>query len=77
MDGREILTLIKEDGNLKTIPIVILTTSDAESDVSMCYQLHANCYLTKPVRLEMFETLVRNVNDFWLNTVKLMTPIKR
>jgi two-component system, chemotaxis family, response regulator Rcp1 len=55
-----------------TIPIVILTTSDTESDITRSYQLQANCYLTKPVRLEEFENLVRSVNEFWLTRVKLM-----
>jgi chemotaxis family two-component system response regulator Rcp1 len=72
MDGREVLAEVKSDVDLRTIPIVILTTSDAESDVTRSYQLHANCYLTKPVRLEEFENLVKSVNDFWLTKVKLM-----
>jgi CheY-like chemotaxis protein len=59
------------DPDLKTIPIVILTTSDAESDITRSYQLQANCYLTEPVRLEEFENLVKSVNDFWLTKVKL------
>src|ERR1700733_11475967 len=72
MDGREGLVEVKGDIDLKTIPIVILTTSDTESDITRSYQLQANCYLTKPVRLEEFENLVRSVNDFWLTKVKLM-----
>ena len=72
MDGREVLVEVKGDIDLKTIPIVILTTSDAESDITRSYQLQANCYLTKPVRLEEFENLVKSVNDFWLTKVKLM-----
>jgi chemotaxis family two-component system response regulator Rcp1 len=72
MDGREVLAEVKGDIDLKTIPIVILTTSDAESDITRSYQLQANCYLTKPVRLEEFENLVKSVNDFWLTKVKLM-----
>ena len=72
MDGREVLAEVKGDIGLKTIPIVILTTSDTESDITRSYQLQANCYLTKPVRLEEFENLVRSVNDFWLTKVKLM-----
>jgi chemotaxis family two-component system response regulator Rcp1 len=71
MDGREVLAHIKEDDNLKTIPTVILTTSDAESDVVKSYQLQANCYLTKPVELDAFESLVKSINDFWLTKVKL------
>ncbi len=76
MDGREVLARIKADPALKTIPIAILTTSDAESDVRKCYELQANCYLTKPVRLEEFENLVRSVNDFWLTKVKFLDGAK-
>src|ERR1700676_1158600 len=72
MDGREVLAEVKGDIDLKTIPMVILTTSDTESDITRSYQLQANCYLTKPVRLEEFENLVRSINDFWLTKVKLM-----
>ena len=71
MDGREVLTLIKEDDVLKTIPTVILTTSDAEADILTSYKLQANCYLSKPVQLEDFESLVKSINDFWLTRVKL------
>jgi two-component system, chemotaxis family, response regulator Rcp1 len=71
MDGREVLAHIKENENLKTIPTVILTTSDAEADIMTSYQLRANCYLSKPVQLEEFEGLVKSINDFWLTTVKL------
>jgi CheY-like chemotaxis protein len=76
MDGREVLARIKGDASLKTIPIAILTTSDAESDVRKSYELQANCYMTKPVRLEEFETLVRSVNDFWLTKVKFLESTK-
>jgi len=71
MDGREVLAHIKEDESLKTIPTVILTTSAAETDILKSYQLQANCYLTKPVQLEAFETVVRSINEFWLTKVKL------
>jgi two-component system, chemotaxis family, response regulator Rcp1 len=71
MDGREVLTHIKEDEDLKTIPTVILTTSDAEADILTSYQLQANCYVSKPVQLEEFEGLVKTINDFWLTKVKL------
>jgi chemotaxis family two-component system response regulator Rcp1 len=71
MDGQQVLALIKTDSGLKTIPIVILTTSTAEADIVNCYQLKANCYLTKPVELEAFEELVRSISDFWLTRVKL------
>jgi chemotaxis family two-component system response regulator Rcp1 len=72
MDGREVLALIKEDEGLKTIPTVILTTSDAEADIVKSYELRANCYLSKPVQLEAFEDLVKSINDFWLKKVKLL-----
>jgi two-component system, chemotaxis family, response regulator Rcp1 len=71
MDGREVLAHIKADDDLKTIPTVILTTSDAEADILTSYQLQANCYLSKPVQLEEFESLVKSINDFWLTKVKL------
>ena len=71
MDGRQVLALIKEDDRLKTIPTVILTTSDAEADIVKSYQLQANCYLSKPVQLDAFEGLVKSINDFWLTKVKL------
>jgi two-component system, chemotaxis family, response regulator Rcp1 len=71
MDGREVLTLIKEHESLKLIPTVILTTSDAEADILKSYQLRANCYLTKPVQLEAFEAVVKNVHLFWGTKVKL------
>jgi two-component system, chemotaxis family, response regulator Rcp1 len=71
MDGREVLMQIKEDNNLKTIPTVILTTSEAEVDIVTSYQLQANSYLIKPVQLEAFESLVRSINDFWLVKAKL------
>ena len=71
MDGREVLAQIKKDESLKTIPTVILTTSDAEGDIAKSYQLQANCYLTKPVQLNAFEALVKSINDFWLTKAKL------
>lgn len=71
MDGREVLAQIKEDSRLKTIPTVILTTSVAEADIVKSYQLQANCYLSKPVQLDAFESLVKSINDFWLTKVKL------
>jgi two-component system, chemotaxis family, response regulator Rcp1 len=66
MDGREVLAHIKADDSLKMIPTVILTTSDAEADITYSYRLQANCYLNKPVQLEAFESLVKSINDFWL-----------
>src|SRR6202022_1621394 len=71
MDGREVLAHIKENADLKMIPTVILTTSDAEADIVKSYQLQANCYLTKPVQGEEFESLVKSINDFWLTKVRL------
>ncbi|HEV7763481.1 MAG TPA: response regulator [Thermoanaerobaculia bacterium] len=73
MDGREVLALIKENESLRTIPTVILTTSDAEADIVKSYELQANCYLSKPVQLDAFEALVVSINDFWLTKVKLPT----
>lgn len=71
MDGREVLAHIKADDSLRTIPTVILTTSESQADIVTSYQLQANCYLTKPVQLDAFENLVRSINDFWLTKVKL------
>jgi two-component system, chemotaxis family, response regulator Rcp1 len=71
MDGREVLAQIKMDDRLRTIPIVILTTSESEDDIAKSYQLHANCYLCKPVQLVAFENLVQSVNDFWLTKARL------
>jgi CheY-like chemotaxis protein len=71
MDGREVLAQIKEDIQLKSIPTVILTTSEAEADIVKSYELQANSYLSKPVELDAFESLVKSINDFWLTKVKL------
>lgn len=71
MDGREVLAHIKGDSALNLIPIVILTTSVSEADIVKSYQLRANCYLSKPVQLDEFESLVRSINDFWLTKAKL------
>jgi chemotaxis family two-component system response regulator Rcp1 len=70
-DGREVLAEIKEDPTLKTIPVVVLTTSSSEADVLRSYQLHANCYITKPVGLEGFLTVVKSIDGFWLSVVRL------
>jgi CheY-like chemotaxis protein len=75
MDGREVLSQIKMDDHLKTIPTIILTTSEAQADIVKSYQLQANCYLTKPVQLEAFEGLVTSINDFWLTKAKLPQPM--
>jgi CheY-like chemotaxis protein len=70
-DGREVLADIKSDGDLMRIPVVILTTSEDEQDILKSYNLHANCYIQKPVDLEQFMVVVRSVEDFWLTIVKL------
>ena len=75
MDGREVLANIKADAALRTIPTVILTTSDADADILRSYELNANAYLKKPVTLDAFERLVRSINDFWLTEVVL--PVRR
>src|SRR5258707_12699390 len=69
--GREVLAEIKSDPDLKRIPVVILTTSKAEEDILKTYNLHANCYVTKPVDLEQFVKVVKSLEDFWLAIVKL------
>lgn len=71
MDGRELLAEIKEDPQLRHIPVIVLTTSDARQDVWGAYKLHANCYLTKPIQMEDFLHKVRSVEDFWLTVVRL------
>jgi len=70
-DGREVLAEIKASPTLKRIPVVILTTSEAEEDILKTYDLHANCYITKPVDLDQFVKVVRSIEDFWLTIVKL------
>jgi chemotaxis family two-component system response regulator Rcp1 len=70
-DGREVLAEIKSDENLKRIPVIILTTSQAEEDILRAYGLNANCYITKPVDLDRFITVVKSIEDFWLSIVKL------
>ena len=71
MDGREVLARVKEDPDLRRIPIVVLTTSEAEQDVLRAYDLHANCYILKPVDLDQFILAVRSIESFWLSIVKL------
>lgn len=73
-DGREVLAEIKGDGSLKRIPVVVLTTSGAEQDVFDSYDLQANCYITKPIELDLFLETVRSMGDFWMNVVKLPNP---
>ena len=70
-NGREVLEEMKEDPDLKRIPVVVLTTSKSEQDILKSYNLHANCYITKPVDFEQFSSVVRAVEDFWFTVVKL------
>jgi two-component system, chemotaxis family, response regulator Rcp1 len=70
-DGREVLEEIKRDTQLRTIPVVILTSSQAEQDICRAYDLHANCYVSKPVDLEQFITVVKSIENFWFTIVKL------
>jgi len=77
MDGREVLARIKSDDGLKTIPTMILTTSQSDVDIAKAYQLGANCYLTKPVQLDAFDNLVASIVDFWVTKVRLAQKAKR
>jgi two-component system, chemotaxis family, response regulator Rcp1 len=70
-DGRELLAEIKNDPGLKRIPVVILTTSRAEEDIIKTYNLHANCYITKPLDLEQFMKVIKSIEEFWLTIVVL------
>ncbi|MBU4277575.1 MAG: response regulator [Proteobacteria bacterium] len=70
-DGREVLAEIKDDPDLKRIPVVVLTVSQAEEDILRTYDLHANCYITKPLDLDRFLEVVQQVENFWLTIVKL------
>jgi CheY-like chemotaxis protein len=71
VDGRQVLAQLKEDSDLRRIPVVVLTTSNADQDIIKAYDLHANCYIAKPVALDEFITLVRSIEEFWLTLVKL------
>ncbi len=71
VDGREVLAAIKSDDALRGIPVVVLTTSDADTDVLRAYDLHCNCYLVKPVNVTRFFDLIRNFDNFWLSVVRL------
>jgi CheY-like chemotaxis protein len=70
-DGRQVLAEIKKDEDLRRIPVVILSTSQAEADVARAYDLHANCYITKPLDVERLITVVKSIEDFWLTIVRL------
>lgn len=75
-DGREVLSEIKADDELKHIPIVIMTISQAEEDILKTYNLHANCYITKPIDLNQFIKVVKSIEDFWFSIVKLPPKTK-
>jgi CheY-like chemotaxis protein len=70
-DGREVLAEIKDDPDLRRIPVVVITSSSSEEDVLRSYDLHANCYVSKPVDLEQFVSVVKSIEDFWMGIVKL------
>jgi CheY-like chemotaxis protein len=74
-DGREVLAEIRADANLADIPVVVLTSSEADEDILRAYQLHANCYITKPVNFQRFLKVIEMIEEFWLTVVKL--PKKR
>jgi CheY-like chemotaxis protein len=71
MDGREVLEAVKADPSLRLIPVVVLTSSAAEQDIVRAYDLHANCYVSKPVDLDQFIHVVKSIEDFWFSIVKL------
>lgn len=75
-DGREVLQEIKTNDDLKHIPVVILTTSNAEQDIRKTYSLHANCYINKPVDFENFFDVIEKIEEFWLSTVILPTMVR-
>ena len=70
-DGREVLRDIKSDGNLRRIPVVVLTTSKEQSDISRAYELHANCYIQKPLELDGFIEIVKSIHRYWLQMAEL------
>ncbi|MEO1515258.1 MAG: response regulator [Bacteroidota bacterium] len=75
-DGREVLEEIKTDEHLKRIPVVVLTTSNAEQDILKSYNLHVNCYINKPVDFDKFFDIIQKIEDFWLSTAILPTMVK-
>ena len=74
MDGKEVLNRIKNDTNLKKIPVIILTTSSSEKDILESYNNHANCYVTKPVDLQSFIDVIHTIEGFWISIVQLPKP---
>jgi chemotaxis family two-component system response regulator Rcp1 len=71
MDGREVLAEIKSDGDLRRIPVVVLTTSDQDKDVIQSYDQHANCYITKPLDFDQFVRVMHSIENFWFSIVRL------
>lgn len=71
MDGKELLSIIKQDPSLRSIPVVVLTTSGAEADIIKSYELHASCFISKPVDFEQFQKIVQELSHFWFTLVKL------
>lgn len=76
-DGREVLAEIKENKSLRTIPVVILTTSQSEEDILKSYKLNANCYVTKPIDLDQFIKIIKSLDEFWFSAVKFPREIKK
>jgi len=75
--GREVLAEIKQDPSLLDIPVIVLTTSEAETDILLSYNLHANCFITKPVDLDQFTNVVRSIEGFWFTVVNLPPPERK
>jgi CheY-like chemotaxis protein len=75
-DGLEVLAELKADPSLKRIPVIVLTTSSADQDINNSYDLHANCFITKPVHIDRFITVVESINNFWLKVVKFSQESK-
>jgi len=70
-DGRELLAIIKSDERFRRIPVVVLTTSKSETDIEQCYDLHANCFINKPIDFDNFFEIIHKIEDFWLSTIIL------
>jgi two-component system, chemotaxis family, response regulator Rcp1 len=70
-DGREVLEIVKQDPELRLIPIIVLTTSNAPHDINACYERHANCYIVKPLELDAFSELMATIRSFWMGVVRL------
>jgi CheY-like chemotaxis protein len=70
-DGRELLRDLKQDGQLSRVPVIVFTSSSSQQDIDMCYALHANCYITKPVGFDQYVEIVKMIEEFWFSTIKL------